>query len=568
VLDYSPRRRAERLIASGRVVLAASALLAIWVDPTGPIKDARTAAVVLAGYVVYATIIAGVTWLRDPPPGRLRLATHAIDLATFTVVMYLTEGPASPFLALFVFAVVAGTVRWGGAGTLWTALVAGALFLALGLHAGYIRHDPDFELNFFIVRSVYLAVVAVLIGYLGAYERRLRREIARLAAWPVTVPREGGALIGETLGYAAATMDARRALLVWDDAEEPWRHLALWSRDGLQWTREAPGLFEPVVAEPLQDLDFLCADAGAAAPRVFHVGQGESGRWSGAPLHRDLCARFDIRSVVGLPLRGGTVQGWLFFLDIGSPTSDDLLLGEAVARQVAVRMEQFRLLERLGVASETEARVGLARDLHDGLLQALTAAGLQIEVARGLVDTDRPAAVERLRDIQRLLAAEQRDLRTLLRDLKPVPGGAEPETTLAGRLEELCRRVERQWGLTIMLETGPGLGRLPRELARDVQFMLHEAVINAARHGGAKAVEVRVEAGQDRVRLLVVDNGRGLPFHGRREHAALRAPGSGPVTLWSRVEQLGGTLTIDSSAQGVRLEIILPLARAGARRAG
>jgi DNA-binding NarL/FixJ family response regulator len=39
--------------------------------------------------------------------------------------------------------------------------------------------------------------------------------------------------------------------------------------------------------------------------------------------------------------------------------------------------------------------------------------------------------------------------------------------------------------------------------------MVHEAVINAARHGGAKAVEVRVEAGQDRVRLLVADNGRG-----------------------------------------------------------
>jgi len=97
--------------------------------------------------------------------------------------------------------------------------------------------------------------------------------------------------------------------------------------------------------------------------------------------------------------------------------------------------------------------------------------------------------------------------------------------------------------------------------------MVHEAVINAARHGGAKAVEVPVEAGPDRVRLLVADNGRGLPFHGRREHAALRVPGSGPVTLWSRIEQLGGTLTIDSSTQGVRLEIVLPLERPGARRA-
>ena len=566
MLEFSSGR-AERFIAAGRVLLAAFTLVAIWVDPTGPIKDVRTGTAVITVYVVYAAILAGVTWLADALPLRLRLATHVIDLAVFTVVMYLAEGPTSPFLVLFVFAIVAGTVRWAGKGTLWTALAAMALFLALGVHATRLKQDPYFDLNHFIVRSVYLAVVAVVIGYLGVHERRLGREIARLAAWPVTIPRDGTAVIGETLAYAAGTMDARRALLVWDDAEEPWRHIASWSRDGLRWTREAPNLFESLVAEPLQGLDFLCADAGAGAPRVFRVSQGEADHWSGAPLHPDLCARFDIRSVVGLPLRGETVRGWLFFLDIGSPTSDDLVLGEAVARRVAVRMEQFRLLERLGTASETEARVGLARDLHDGLLQALTGVGLQIEVARGLVDTDRSAAVERLRDVQRLLAAEQRDLRMLLRDLKPIPEGAEPETTLAGRLEELCRRVERQWGLTIMLETEPDLGRLPRELARDVQFMVHEAVINAARHGGAKAVEVRVEAGPDRVRLLVADNGRGLPFHGRREHAALRVPGSGPVTLWSRIDQLGGTLTIDSSTQGVRLEIVLPLERPGARRA-
>ena len=568
MLEYSPQRRAERLIASGRVVLAASTLLAIGINPTGPIKDARMAAAVLTIYIVYAVLVAAVTWLADPPPGRLGLATHALDLAAFTMVMYLTEGPTSPFFALFVFAIVTATVRWGGPGTLWTALAAVALFLALGVHVGQIKRDPYFELNHFIVRSVYLAVVAVLIGYLGVYERRLRGEIARLAAWPAAVPREGDALIAETLAHAAGTMDAPRALLVWDDAEEPWRHVAAWSRTGLRWTREAPGLFEPLVAERLRGADFLCADAAAPAPRVFHVTLGQSGQWVGAPLHADLRARFGIRSVVGLPLRGETVRGWLLVLDIRSPTSDDLILGETVARQVTVRIEQFRLLERLGAASETDARIGLARDLHDGLLQALTAAALQIEVARGLVDTDRTAAVERLHDVQRLLAAEQRDLRTLLRDLKPVPAGAEPETTLAGRLEELCRRAERHWGLTITLEAGPGLRRLPRELARAVQFMAQEAVINAARHGGAKAVEVRAEAGEDSVRLVVLDDGRGLPFRGRREHDALRAPGSGPVTLWSRVDQLGGSLTIDSSAQGVRLEIVLPLERAGTRRAG
>ena len=569
MLEYSPQSRAERLIAAGRVVLTASALLALWLDPTGPVKDARAASVLLTVYVVYAGIMAALTWLTDLAPNRLRLATHALDLAVFTLVMYLTEGPTSPFFALFVFAIVAATLRWGGPGTLWTALVAVVLFLAMGFHAGEIERDPRFELNHFIVRSVYLAVVGVLIGYLGAYERRLRGEIARLAAWPAAVPHEGAALIRETLAQAAGTMEAPRSLLLWDDPEEPWRHVAAWSRDGLQWTREAPGMFEPPVAAPLHGADFLCGDATAPAPRVFQAARGQSSSWTGPPLHADLCARFGIRSVVGLPLRGEVVRGWLFVLDKRWLTSDDLTLGEVVARQVTARMEQFRLIERLEDASETDARIGLARDLHDGLLQALTAAGLQIEVARGLIATDQMAAAERLRDVQRLLSAEQRDLRTLLRDLKPVPAGAAPpETTLAGRLEELCHRVERQWGLRVSLEADPGLARLPRDLARAVQFMVHEALVNAARHGGAKAVDVRAEAREGRVRLLVVDDGRGLPFRGRRDHAALAAAGAGPVTLWSRVDGLGGSLTVDSSERGVRLEIVLPLVRADARHAG
>jgi hypothetical protein len=151
VFEYSPSR-AERLIATGRVLLAASTLVAIWVDPTGPIKDPRTGAAVLTVYVIYAAILAGGTWLADAPPGRLRLATYAIDLAVFTVLMYLTEGPTAPSW-LFVFAIV--TARsLGRAGDLWTTLAAMAPS-SPGFHASRLKHDPYFDLNRFIVRAVW-----------------------------------------------------------------------------------------------------------------------------------------------------------------------------------------------------------------------------------------------------------------------------------------------------------------------------------------------------------------------------------------------------------------------------
>jgi signal transduction histidine kinase len=565
VLQYSPQGRAERLIAGGRVVLAASALIAVWLDPSRLARDQPMAYAVLTAYLGYAAILAGLTWRTAPLPPRLRLATHVLDLAVFTLVLYFTGEPAVPFFMLFVFSIAAATLRWGWPGTLWTASAALLLFVAMGLYATAGGRVRPFELNPFIIPSLSLGVVATLLGYLGAYERRLRGEMARLAAWPATAPREGAALIGETLAHAATTMDAPRALLVWDDPEEPWRHVAVWSRDGLQWTREAPGTFEPVVAPTLEPADFLCAAAAAPAPRVLVLGPEGSHQWTGAPLHGDLLTRFAVSSVLGLRLHGEAVRGRLFVLDKPRPTSDDLVLGEVVAQQVTARMDQFRLMERLGAASETDARIRLARDLHDGLLQALTAAGLQIEAARNLMATDSEAAVERLHEVQRLLSAEQRDLRTLLRDLKPT-GAPPPETTLCGRLEELRRRVERQWGLRVMLEADETLGRLPRELAQDVRLMVHEAVVNAARHGRAKSVKVRAAARDGRVRIVVADDGRGLSFHGRREHAALSAGGGGPVSLWSRVDALGGTLTIDSSERGVHLEILLPLERVSLHR--
>ena len=129
-------------------------------------------------------------------------------------------------------------------------------------------------------------------------------------------------------------------------------------------------------------------------------------------------------------------------------------------------------------------------------------------------------------------------------------------------LEELCGRIERHWGVHFTLHADEGLGSLPRELARDIHQMVHEAVVNSARHGPATAVEVRVGVEGRKVRIVVTDNGRGFPFFGHRGHVLLSVDG-GPTTLWSRVEALGGALTVDSTEEGVRLEIVLPLERDG-----
>ena len=152
--DYAPRVRVERLIATGRVVLATCSLLAVWLDSSTTPAQYRVATnVLLAAYVAYAVGLAMVAWLGRAPSVRLGLVTHVVDLALFSLFVYLTERPASPFYTYFIFAMVGATLRWQWRGALWTALVALVAFNAVGLYEAKITRDPGFELNRFVIRS-------------------------------------------------------------------------------------------------------------------------------------------------------------------------------------------------------------------------------------------------------------------------------------------------------------------------------------------------------------------------------------------------------------------------------
>src|SRR5215211_4122187 len=95
------RTRADRIIALGRVALAGAALFAIWLDPAQPTRHQELTYALLAGYTAYALVVAG-----------LALGRHVLDLLVFAALMYLTEGPTSPFFVLLTFAMLSATLRW------------------------------------------------------------------------------------------------------------------------------------------------------------------------------------------------------------------------------------------------------------------------------------------------------------------------------------------------------------------------------------------------------------------------------------------------------------------------
>ena len=136
------QRQGERLIVAGRLVLSVFSLLVILLDPSGPGKYANLAFALLAGYLIYATLLAFLVWRLPKLPGNLPLITHVFDLIVFSLLVYFSERPANPAFAGFVFSIMGATLRWQWRGTLWTAVAALVASIGLGVLAMQFRYDP------------------------------------------------------------------------------------------------------------------------------------------------------------------------------------------------------------------------------------------------------------------------------------------------------------------------------------------------------------------------------------------------------------------------------------------
>jgi signal transduction histidine kinase len=548
--------RTERTIAASRVVLAAWSLFAIWLDPTEPARYVVQTYSLHALYVIYSIILAAVMWNRSTT-GRLPLATHIADVVLFSMFQYLTLGPSSPFFVYFVFSLFCGALRWDWRGTLKASALVLTSYVAMGAWMSRTLGPTEFELNRFIIRVAYLAMVGLLLAYLGQHEMRLRAEIERLARWPSTANLDATDALQRLISHAAGLLGAGRALLVWETGDEPWRRVATWHEGALRVARIGPEEGAPAVPPALAGASFVCVDAIGDAARVRASGPEGLFHWQGAPIEASLHARLEGSGLASAPFRTDRVEGRIFFSDLGQPATETLSLTEVVAREVASSLDQMQSSEQMKEIAAREQRMRLARDLHDGVLQSLTGIRYEMQmlatqIASEPYDTTR----DRLLAMERALAIEQRELRLFIDELRPDRG---PGIGLRGRLEALRERVALEWKLPVTIRAAPAVLSLPAPIEEAVVLMAHEAIVNAMKH--AQPTRVTVEIGTDEgvLHLVVSNDGRGFPFLGCYDADTVAAMGLGSTSLRERAASLGGRMSIESTLAGSRVDIAVPL---------
>jgi two-component system NarL family sensor kinase len=231
------------------------------------------------------------------------------------------------------------------------------------------------------------------------------------------------------------------------------------------------------------------------------------------------------------------------------PRDRELL--EVVAVQAAPALAAVRLSARLQrsreqlVAAREEERLRLRRDLHDGVGAALAGVRLQLESARERVDDP---LTGRMLDAAATAVVEAVDgVRHVTDDLRPP---ALDELGLAACLRLLAERMTGP-GTTVDARVGEvgGLGTATEVACYRIAA---EALTNARRHAGARAVAMELHEEGGHVVLSVCDDGTGLPDEVR--------PGAvGLESMRLRAEELGGRLEVRSAAGGTTVEARLPV---------
>jgi signal transduction histidine kinase len=566
-----PRGRLERVLGAGRALLAVTALAAIYIDPTEPSRYATLAYILLGCYLLFSVVVLLLLRLRTEFSRRTVLLVHGADILWATVICLFTEGPNSPFFLFFVFALCAAAYRWKLRETVATAgimvgiLVIEALLLSIGPLAGTV--EGAYDVNRFIMRGAYLLILGFLLGYLAQEEKELRVESTASARLLARAHMDVGlrATLQGVLEELLRIFGSRRALLpvveaggdrvfLWQAARKP---------EGEDLLLQMKELDPPLAAA-------LSAPAGAAwrGQRVLRHGKAgwecvavdEQGRrLDPAPrIADDFLAGYNCQSFLGAAFTfGEEFSGTIFLLNPtrGRPGGSDPQFLRMLMHNVGPAIYSVYLLRRLRARAGAMERARVARELHDGAIQSLIAAEMQVDVLRQqMVARSEPVAAE-LDHIQRLLRDEVQALRELMQQMKPL------DVAPRKLLEFLAVSIElfrRETGIAASFVTDVEEVTLPPRTCRELARIVQEALANVRKHSQARNALVWLAHEEGVWKLVIDDDGRGFDFTGHFSHEDLDRDRKGPLVIKERVRSIGGELTIESTpGRGARLEIAL-----------
>jgi signal transduction histidine kinase len=212
---------------------------------------------------------------------------------------------------------------------------------------------------------------------------------------------------------------------------------------------------------------------------------------------------------------------------------------------------QIAEMEQVQILAVDRERIG--RELHDGIIQNIYAAGLSLEEAHHLVAESPGKAQQQIQVVMDALNRTIQDIRSYIFDLRAATQTRELEIVL----ENLVRDLRLDTMLEVDLEvTGQRCCWLESQRVAHVTQVAREALSNVVQHADATHVSVSLAYRGEATVLTVTDDGKGMALDALDDGAY---QGEGMTNMQARARMLGGELVLDSEpGHGLRLALMIP----------
>jgi signal transduction histidine kinase len=222
--------------------------------------------------------------------------------------------------------------------------------------------------------------------------------------------------------------------------------------------------------------------------------------------------------------------------------------------------KKLRHLTRQVLSTQEDERRHLSRELHDGVVQLLVGVNVEL-VALGRAPALTPRRLQaRIKATQRLVERTVATVHQFARELRPP---VLDHLGLIPALQVFMERLSARKKLMITLTAFAGVETLDGHRRTVLYRVAQEALTNVSRHARATAVDMTITEHPGMIRMRVADNGRSFPvlqILSSTTHKRL-----GLLGMRERVEMIGGTLTIESTAKtGTTVLVEIPFATGAA----
>jgi signal transduction histidine kinase len=261
------------------------------------------------------------------------------------------------------------------------------------------------------------------------------------------------------------------------------------------------------------------------------------------------------RGLLCVPLQiKGKVIGILEVFNKALPfefDEEDLSVLITLAAQVAIALDNARLYNSLRaerdriLEAQESTRRELARNLHDGPVQLLSAIAMGLDYLERVIREKPELTEEELAALRKLVRQATQEARLLLFELRPVILETQG---LVPALRSYVERLGRNQRLVPHFDPGNFEGRLGSSVAGTIFSIVREAVNNIEKHAHASNVWIRMREENGDLVVNVEDDGKGFDVDsvmaGYDQGASL-----GLLNMKERAELIDGVLTMESGPQ-------------------